>query len=98
MLCLFFGESLAIYGELLAARGRPWLGMACSFPGWPLLIFGYWIGCRAGGIWRVTAASICSILIAEPLMIVLMFREVPERNALTGCLLGAAGIVVASIK
>jgi len=98
MLALFFGEALAIYGELLAAKGRPFAGLLIGLPGWPLLIWGYWAGCRAGGVWRVTAASIGSILIAEPLLVVLMFREAPERNALIGCLLGAAGIVVASMK
>ena len=95
---LFLGETLAIYGELLAAKGRPFFGLLIGLPGWPLLVWGYWAGCRAGGIWRVTAASIGSILIAEPLLVILMFREIPERNALIGCLLGAAGIVVASVK
>ncbi len=98
ILALFFGETLAIYGELVAAKGRPWTGLAIGSVGMPLLIWAYYAGYKQGGIWQVTATSIGSILIAEPVLIILMFREAPGRNALIGCLLGATGLIVASIK
>jgi len=98
LLALFTGEALAIYGELLSAKGHLWKGLPWGFISWPLLLWGYWAGSKNGGIWRVTAVSLGSILIVEPLLIICMFREAPERNALIGCLLGVAGIVVASVK
>ena len=99
MFALFCGEAFAIYAELIAAKGHPFIGMIYKIPSLPLLILGYWAGYKAAGnIWQVTAVSVCSILIVEPLLIILMFREVPERNALIGCLCGFAGIIIASIK
>lgn len=98
VLALLTGEVLAIYGELLAAKGAPWKGCLLGFVSWPLLIWGYWYGYRIGGIWQVTAASIGSIVIAEPLLVWGMFREYPGRNALIGCVLGVLGLVIASVK
>ena len=98
ILALFFGETLAILGELLAAKEHPWTGLALGAIGWPLLVWSYYTGYKAGGIWQITATSVGAILIAEPILILLMFREAPGRHALIGCLLGAVGIVIASIK
>ena len=95
---LFFGETLAIYGELIAAKGNPWTGLVLALSSVPLLIWAYFAGYKAGGIWQVTATSIASILIAEPILVFTMFREVPNKNALIGCLLGAAGLIVANLK
>lgn len=98
-MAVFLGETLAILGELLAAKDRPWLGASVGAVGWPLLVYGYWAGCKSGsGIWQITAVSIGSILIAEPLLIISIFREAPGKHELIGCLLGAAGLVVASMK
>ncbi len=98
MFAIFFGEFLGIFGELLAAKNKPAVGFAVGLVGWTMLIWGYWIGYKHNGIWQVTATSIGSILIVEPLLIVLMFREMPGRNELIGCILGAAGLIVANIK
>jgi hypothetical protein len=98
VLALFFGETLCILGELIAAKNYLWTGAVIGFFGWPLLIWGYWTGYRSGGIWQVTAASIGCILIVEPILVLMIFREAPSRNALIGCLLGAVGLVVANYK
>lgn len=98
VIALLIGETLAIYGELLAAKGSPWWGSGIGLFGYPFLIFGYWYGYKQGGIWQVTATSLGTILIAEPLLVLTMFRETPERNALIGCVLGALGLIVASMK
>jgi hypothetical protein len=98
IIALFIGETLAIYGELLAAKGSPWIGSMVGLTGYPFLIFGYWYGYKIGGIWQVTATSLGTILIAEPILVLTMFSETPSRNALIGCILGALGLVIASVK
>jgi hypothetical protein len=45
-------------------------------------------------IWIVSALSITSILIMEPLIGYLVFQQLPTRGALFGLLLGAAGFLV----
>lgn len=95
---LFFGETLAIYGELVAAKGNPWTGLCFALLGVPFLIWAYTTGCKLGGVWQITAASIAAILIAEPILIFTMFHEMPNRNTLIGCLLGAAGLIIANLK
>ena len=98
VLAILVGESLGIFGELLAAKGKPAIGFAIGLVGWALLIWGYWAGYKQNSIWQITATSIGSILVVEPMLIVLLFQEAPGRNALIGCVLGALGIIIASIK
>jgi hypothetical protein len=98
ILSLFFGETLSICGELLAAKGRLLEGTLIGLPGWLLLVYAYWAGYRAGGIWQLTAFSLGSILVVEPLLVTFLFREIPSRNSLIGCLFGAVGLIIASIK
>lgn len=95
---IFLGECLAILGELQAAKDRLALGTVLALVGVPLLLYGYWLGVRTGTVWKVTAVSVGSILIAEPVLVWLVFREAPSRGELAGCLLGAAGMVVANWK
>ncbi|MNR48219.1 hypothetical protein D3C85_1674320 [compost metagenome] len=58
------------------------------------LIFAYWLGYQAtGNIWIVTVASLTLLLILEPIVIYAMMRELPERGALIGFILGATGLI-----
>lgn len=98
VLAIFFGEFFGILAEMIAAKDHPIIAFFLGIVVWPLLLWGYWAGYKANGIWHVTATSIGSILIAEPLLIAFIFREAPSRNELIGCLLGAVGLVVASVK
>lgn len=98
IVCLFIGEVLSIYGELLAAKERPILGTVYGLIGWPFLIFGYWFGYKNNGIWQITAVTLGCVIIVEPILVWAMFHEYPGHNALIGCILGALGIIVASVK
>jgi hypothetical protein len=98
VLAIFFGEFFGILGEMVAAKGRPFFGLAFGLVAWPLLVWGYWTGYKTNGIWQITATSIGTILIIEPMLIAMIFKEWPSRNELIGCLLGAAGLVIASMK
>jgi len=95
---IFLGEAVSIYGELRAGKGCVIEGILWGLIGWPLLIYGYWYGVKCSNVWPVTVTSIAAILIMEPLLILLLYKEQPTRNALIGCLLGVAGLIVANVK
>jgi hypothetical protein len=101
-LAIFFGESLVIASELWTARyhgtaaGNVPAAIAASVAGALLLVLGYTLGYRAlGNIWLVTALSLSSILVVEPTISWLLFREVPTLGAAVALALGVAGMAVA---
>ncbi len=58
------------------------------------LILGYMLGYSAfKNIWIVSAASITSILIMEPILGFLFFRQMPTTGATIGLILGAVGFI-----
>lgn len=103
-LALFFGEALIIGTEMWAAKffnpARPWdvvgPALAVSMAGVALLVYGYTFGYQAfKNIWIVTALSIASILVVEPVVAWFLFREVPTTGAMIALILGIIGIAVA---
>lgn len=103
LILMIFGEILTIYSEVYASKlpGRP-LDTPLMFLK-PIiliciagisLIFAYWLGYQAtGNIWVVTVASLTLLLILEPIVIYAMLKELPERGALIGFILGASGLI-----
>ncbi len=94
ILALFLGEALCIYSEMIVARGASWLWsfFLITLAGVPLL-YGYRVGYEAfGNMWPVAVASLVSILIVEPPLIYIMFRDTPSKNAMLGLLCGLAGL------
>lgn len=99
---MIMGEACIIYGELAAARlatavDFDWsdalslAGLAC-FSGLCLLL-AYALGYRAtGDIWLVAVVSVLVLLICEPVLIWLLFQELPTRGVLVGFILGALGL------
>lgn len=100
---MIFGEILTIYSEVYASK-LP--GKLLETPEMFLkpmilisiagisLVFAYWFGYQAtGNIWVVTVTSLTLLLILEPIVIYAMLKEVPERGALVGFILGAAGLI-----
>ncbi|MCL5435757.1 MAG: hypothetical protein M1275_01620 [Patescibacteria group bacterium] len=105
---LFFGEALAIFVEIGAAK--KYYGGTAIFPHLFLqmfalitladgfLIAGYMLGIRAfQNIWIVSVISLTSILIIEPTLDYLIFAQVPTRGALVGLVLGVLGFISAVI-
>lgn len=101
---LFAGEALSVYAEMLAAKSYSLAGSSY----WPifikafgaitlaggLLIAGYMLGYKSfKNIWIVSALSITSILIMEPLVAYLVFKTLPTRGALIGLVMGALGFL-----
>ena len=65
-----------------------------SLVGVCLLVYGYTFGYQAfKNIWIVTAISIAGILIVEPLVAWLLFREMPTMGASIALIFGVIGIV-----
>lgn len=106
IILIFCGEALAIYSEMLGAK-RFGLGDTAFWPlffrifvvmaaGGALLVAGYTLGYKAfQNIWVVSAISITSILLIEPILAYGFFRQMPTYGALAGLLLGAAGFCLA---
>ncbi|MEJ5058653.1 MULTISPECIES: hypothetical protein [unclassified Pseudomonas] len=103
LILMIFGEILTIYSEVYASKlpGRPLETplmflkpiILISIAGISL-IFAYWLGYQAtGNIWIVTVASLTLLLILEPIVIYAMLKELPERGALVGFILGATGLI-----
>ena len=59
-----------------------------------LLVYGYIFGYQVfKNIWTVTAMSVAGILVVEPLVAWLLFREMPTTGAGIVLILGAIGII-----
>jgi hypothetical protein len=102
---LIVGEIVTIYAELAAAKlpadasaalaGSLMPFVLIAFAG-ICLVLAYWMGYRVvGNIWVVTIASLTSILILEPIVVFVMFKELPSRGAVVGFILGALGFIAA---
>jgi len=95
--CLFVGEALCIYSELLVAKGAGWLWtfFLITLAGIPLLM-GYKYGYQCfSSMWPVLVLSIGSILIVEPILIASMFKQIPTWGSIAGFLCGALGMFLA---
>jgi hypothetical protein len=103
LILMVFGEILTIYSEVYASKlpdrslDSPLIFVKpivlISIAGISL-IFAYWLGYQAtGNIWIVTVASLTLLLILEPIVIYAMLKELPERGALIGFILGATGLI-----
>jgi hypothetical protein len=94
ILALFLCEALCIYSEMLVARGAGWLWtfFLITLAGIPLLI-GYRYGYQSfGSMWPVMVVSVVSILIVEPLLVTMMFKETPSWGSVAGFVCGVVGL------
>jgi hypothetical protein len=99
---IFLGESLSIYAEMVAARtyialSTPffqafWKMFLIAIAAGGLLIAGYMLGLEVfKNIWIVSVTSITSILITEPTLAYIFFKQAPTLGAAIGLTLGAVG-------
>ncbi|MBV9159561.1 MAG: hypothetical protein JO019_03125 [Candidatus Kaiserbacteria bacterium] len=106
LVLIFFGEALLIAVELIASkRGVVSISEGGAFYSLVFLaiviagvalVGGYMLGyANLKNIWIIVVISIGSILIVEPFMTALVFREAPTLGAGVGLVLGAAGIISA---
>ncbi len=105
---LISGEALIIYTEMFGARThaattQPFLQLFLKMllmilVGGGLLSTGYIFGYSLfKNIWVVSAISITSILIVEPVLAWAFFHQLPTPGAIAGLVLGAIGLCVALI-
>ena len=106
LIILFLGEALSIGAELVASKkviAQPgefysiffWMLIPIVLGG-ALLVAGYMLGyLYIKNIWIIAAVSVGSILVLEPILIALLFREAPTVGAVIGLILGALGIIFA---
>jgi len=102
---IFLGEALSILAELIASRqfgktGGDWAMLLPMFVlisfGGILLVFGYALSYMyLKNIWIIVAISVGAILVAEPVLTVLLFTDVPTTGSLIGLVLGAFGVLAA---
>jgi hypothetical protein len=103
LLLIFAGEVLSIGAELVGSKraaeagAHYWSVFTLMFLvitlGGALLVGGYMLGyLHYKNIWVVTALSIGSILIVEPLLAFVLFHQAPTLGAWVGLTLGALGI------
>ncbi len=101
---LLVGEAFSVYAEMIAAKEHALANQSfqtifikafCQMAiAGALLIAGYMLGYRSfRNIWMVSALSITSILLMEPLIGYLVFLQIPTRGALIGLILGAVGFI-----
>ncbi|MGY4157828.1 phosphoglycerol transferase MdoB-like AlkP superfamily enzyme [Bradyrhizobium sp. USDA 4461] len=102
---IFFGEALSIIAELVASKqfAKDGGDMATLLPmfllisfGGILLVFGYALGYMyLENIWVIIATSVGAILVVEPILTLLLFRDVPTVGSLIGLALGVLGTLAA---
>jgi hypothetical protein len=106
ILIIFLGEALAILAEVVAAKNYfqsndKFLNIFLkAVPiialGMILLLFGYMLGLRTfKNIWIVSAISITSILITEPIVNYIITHQLPTTGAFIGLVLGFLGMLSA---
>lgn len=95
LLLLVFGEAIYVYCEMMIAKQSHVLSMIIlSLFAGLIVIAGYYYGYQSSrNIWVVTAASIGTILITEPIISWIMFHEIPTRGASLGLIFGALGLI-----
>ncbi|MES2203069.1 MAG: hypothetical protein V4474_01975 [Patescibacteria group bacterium] len=102
---IFAGEALSIGAELVASKrvaAAPSEHVAIFLMmfipivvGGALLVAGYMLGyLYVRNIWIIAAVSIGSILVVEPMLAWLLFREIPTTGAAIGLVLGVVGVVI----
>lgn len=106
ILLIFFGEAFSISAQLAASKrvaggvagttlylsGMLFLGAI----GGVLIVGGYILGyIHFKNIWIVTAISVGSIVVFEPVLAYILFKQVPTMGAAIGLVLGVLGIVSA---
>lgn len=97
IIAMFVGEALCIYSELLYARGTSWWWafLLITLAGIPLL-YGYKYGTlSAESAWPVFVVSLVSILIVEPVLVWVMFRDRPSWGSVAGLACGVLGMFLA---
>lgn len=106
IILIILGEGLSIYAEMIAARNnhftsQPFLQIFLKMfllviLAGGFLMLGYMLGFSVfQNIWIVSAASITTILIIEPILAWVVFQQVPTIGALIGFILGAIGLFIA---
>lgn len=103
---VFLGEFFSIWAELIASKRADsipgqylpiFLSMFLLITlGGGFLIAGYMYGyLHLRNIWIITAISVGSILIVEPILALILFRQLPTVGAAVGLALGFLGIISA---
>lgn len=106
VIMVLIGEGFSIYAEMIASRSYvetsqpifriflktfPIIAIASG-----CLIFVYALGYRNfKNIWIVSAISISSIIMIEPILAYILFHQLPTRGALIGLILGTLGFLSA---
>lgn len=95
---LFVGETIGIVAEIFSAKSsnnflRTFLfGFLLITISAVFLILGYMLGFKYfKNIWIVSAISILSILMVEPILDYTVFNQLPTKGAFIGLILGAIG-------
>jgi hypothetical protein len=96
IILLIIGEAISIYIELILAKGNKnilYLSMIFILAT-PFLLYGYILGYSVfKNIWIVSVISITSILIIEPVLCYMIFKELPSKGATVGLLFGVLGFI-----
>jgi hypothetical protein len=106
ILIILLGETLGILAEIVAAKyfavnnakfaGIFFKALPIMIIAGILLLCGYMLGLRSfKNIWIVSAISITSILIAEPIINYTVTHQLPTRGALVGLIFGVLGFIAA---
>lgn len=102
LILILFGETLAILTELTGAKytGDTFSTrlffrlLALMIIAGAFLLAGYMLGfINFKNIWIVSAVSITSILIIEPVLNYFYLNQLPTRGALIGFILGVIGLI-----
>ena len=104
-LFIFFGESLSIYAEMVGEKSnylatQPFwqifikVFLLITFAG-AFLVAGYMLGLSAfKSVWVVSVISITSIIIVEPTIGWLFFKQIPSTSSIIGFAFGVVGLVI----
>ena len=99
ILLVFIGEALAIYAETFGIKQAIfslgfWKIFAVMCISGLLLVLGYILGFKAfGNLWVITVVSLTTLLIVEPLILVIFLHQTPAVGSFVGLILGVIGLL-----
>jgi len=104
LIFIVVGEIFSVYSQVgtaaLKPQERSWLRTSpFLLLTWALgglfLISGYVLGKQAfNGVWAITAISVTSILMVEPMMLLALLAQRPSWAEINGFVCGAIGLVI----
>jgi hypothetical protein len=108
LVLILLGEAISVYCEIAFIKANKNNGNVFSWGIFIkmvlimlvaviLLLLGYFFGyINIKNVWLISIISVVSILLAEPLIILSLLKEIPSKGSIIGFILAVVGLIIAT--